>query len=625
MENPSASEHGSSHPYLRETAKHFPTDPGVYLMRNADNEILYIGKAKNLRNRVRSYFIKDRDTKTSVLMSKVTSVENLVCRNEYEALLLENNLIKEWKPRYNINLKDGKSYPVIRITNEEYPRVFRTRNIVQDGSKYFGPYASVHQLDRYLELIERLFPVRKCRGPIRKRDHPCLYYHIGRCAAVCAGKTDRKKYLRRIRGIERLLNGEVDNLIADQERMMKTAVAELKFEHAATFRDTIAAIRNVNKEQQVVDFELDNRDYLGFFIRNEILSLTLFHMRSGNLVGSENYQSEVVGEESEYLSQFLIQYYGPPRAVPEKLIIGSAKSVVEAIAPSLETFFSSELDRSVSITVPASTRDASVVRMAAENARQDYQKSVHDHGNTAALEELQSILGLPALPRRIEGFDIAQVSGKHPVASMVSFADGRPDKARYRKFHVKTLGGRIDDFAAVREVVARRYTRLVNENKPLPDLILIDGGKGQLSSALSVLRALEITTPVLGLAKRDEEIFLPGRSDPIRLPEGSEPLRILQFVRDEAHRFATMFRADLQTKDFALNTLQSIPGIGRTRSRKLLERFGSLAALAEADTTIIAAETHISLQKADDVKTAVESARVAQEAVAAKRLRPRRR
>ncbi|MCK4514662.1 MAG: excinuclease ABC subunit C, partial [Spirochaetaceae bacterium] len=248
MENPSASEHGSARPHPREAVKHFPTDPGVYLMRNGDNEILYVGKAKNLRNRVRSYFNRDQDAKTSILMSKVASVEHLVCRNEYEALLLENNLIKEWKPRYNINLKDGKSYPVIRITNEKYPRVFRTRNIVQDGSKYFGPYASVYQLDRYLELIERLFPLRKCRGPIKKRDHPCLYYHIGRCAAVCAGKTDQKEYSRRVRGIEKLLNGDVDNLIANQERKMKAAVAELKFEQAASIRDTIAAIRNVNEE-----------------------------------------------------------------------------------------------------------------------------------------------------------------------------------------------------------------------------------------------------------------------------------------------------------------------------------------------------------------------------------------
>ncbi len=625
MDNPSASKHGSTRPHPREAVKHFPTDPGVYLMRNADNEILYVGKAKNLRSRVRSYFNRDQDAKTSILMSKVASVEHVVCRNEYEALLLENNLIKEWKPRYNINLKDGKSYPVIRITNEKYPRVFRTRNIVQDGSKYFGPYASVYQLDRYLELIERLFPLRKCRGPIRKRAHPCLYYHIGRCAAVCAGKTDQKEYARRVRGIEKLLSGDVDNLIAQQERKMKTAVAGLNFEQAASIRDTIAAIRNVNEEQRVVDFESDNRDYLGFFIRNEALSLTLFHMRSGRLVGSENYHSEVIAGEEEFLPQFLIQYYSQARAVPEKLIIGSGENVVEAIAPSLEIFFSSELDRSVSVTAPASDRDASVVRLAAENARQDYQKRVRDHGNTAALEELQSILGLPALPRRIEGFDIAQVSGKHPVASRVSFADGRPDKARYRKFHVKTLGGKIDDFAAVREVVARRYTRLVNEKKPLPDLILIDGGKGQLSSAVAVLRALDVEIPVLGLAKREEEIFLPDKSDPIRLPEGSEPLRILQFVRDEAHRFATTFRADLQTKDFALETLQSVPGIGRTRSRKLLERFGSLAALADADTAIIAAETHISLQKASDVKASVESARVAQEAAAAKRLKPRRR
>lgn len=613
MEKPSASE-------PRDAVRDFPTDPGVYIMRDAAGEILYVGKAKNLRNRVRSYFNKDRDPKTTVLMARVESIDHLVCRNEYEALLLENNLIKENKPRYNINLKDGKSYPVIRITNEKYPRVFRTRNIVRDGSSYFGPYANVHQLDRYLELVERLFPLRKCRGAIKKRDHPCLYYHIGRCAAVCAGKTDHREYMKRIAGIRKLLSGEVDDLIADQEKRMQAAVNELRFEKAAEIRDTIAAIRDVNEEQEVVGFESDSRDYLGYVTRSESVSLTIFHMKNGKLIGSENYHSDVMDDEVEFLPQFLIQFYESSHAPPDHLVVGSTRRVVDTIAPALETFFRSELKREVAVSAPETNRDGSIVRLAAENARSDYQKRVRDHGNSEVLEELQQILGLPGPPRRIEGFDIAQVSGKHPVASMVSFSDGRPDKAKYRRFHVKTLDGKIDDFAAVREVIARRYTRLVNEGKSLPDLILIDGGKGQLSSALSVLQALGVETPVLGLAKREEEIFLPDREEAIRLPEGSEPLRVLQFVRDEAHRFATTFRAELQTKDFTLETLQSIPGIGETRSRRLLERFGSLAALAEADSEVIAAESRISLEKAKDVKDAVETARIAQEAAAASRL-----
>ena len=623
MENPSASRKGSV-PAPREAVKHFPNEPGVYLMRDAQGQVLYVGKAKNLRNRVRSYFNRDRDAKTSVLMKKVAGIEHVVCRNEYEALLLENNLIKEWLPRYNINLKDGKSYPVIRITNETYPRVFRTRNIVRDGSTYFGPFANVYQLDRYLELIEKLFPLRKCRGPIRKRAHPCLYYHIGRCAAVCAGKTDKAEYARRIRGIKRLLSGDVDSLVADLQKQMERAVADLRFERAADLRDTIAAVRSTVEVQQVVDFDPDVRDYVGFHQRENMVSLTVFHMRGGKLLGSENYHSEVIGPEDEFLPQFLIQYYSQTKATPEKLIVGVSEATVQEMAGPLQTFFASELNGTVTVLAPEAGRDASVIRLAEENARRDFEKRVRDTGNTAALEELQELLSLPTMPRRIEGFDIAQVSGKHPVASMVSFSDGRPDKARYRRFHVKTLGGRIDDFAAVREVVARRYTRLVNEGKPLPDLILIDGGKGQLSSALSVLEALDVTVPVLGLAKREEEIFLPGEAQAIRLPEGSEPLRILQHVRDEAHRFATTFRADLQTRDFTLETLQSVPGIGETRSRRLMERFGSLAALADADPAVIAAETRLSLEKAGEVKEAVQSAREAQEALGSRRLTPAR-
>src|SRR6056297_1122749 len=249
----------SAHMSPRESVSHFPTEPGVYLMRDVEDTILYVGKAKSLKSRVRSYFSKDKDVKTTVLMKKVDRIEYIVCRSEYEALLLENNLIKENRPRYNINLKDGKTYPVIRITNEEYPRVFRTRRIVQDGSTYFGPYANVYQIDRYLELIERLFPLRKCRGPIRKRDHPCLYYHIGRCAAVCAGKTSHAEYMKRIEGIKKLLSGESAALIDDLEREMEAAVAYLKFEKAADLRDTIAAIRGTEEEQQVVDFDPDVR------------------------------------------------------------------------------------------------------------------------------------------------------------------------------------------------------------------------------------------------------------------------------------------------------------------------------------------------------------------------------
>ena len=573
------------------------------MMKNAKGTVLYVGKAKALRNRVRSYFSRDKDPKTTMLMKKVDSIDYIVCRNEYEALLLENNLIKEHKPHYNINLKDGKSYPAIRITNERFPRVFRTRRIVDDGSRYFGPYPSVYELDRYLELIEKLFPLRKCRGPIKKRDHPCLYYHIGRCAAVCAGKTDQSEYNRRIEGITKLLSGDIKGLVSDLEAQMASEVATLRFERAADIRDTIAAIQTTNEKQNVVDFSPDVRDVLGYYQKNSLVSFAMFHVRSGKLLGTEVFHSEVIGTEEEFLSQFLIQYYSEVRNPPDRLIVGSERTTVLSIAGDLETFFAKEMQNKVEVKAPWSKRDQSIVHLAEENARRDFEKRIRERGHIPDLEELQKLLALPKVPLRIEGFDIAQVSGKHPVASMVSFQNGRPDKSRYRRYHMKSLRGKIDDFAAIREVVARRYTRIVNEDKQLPDLILVDGGKGQVSSAMQVLTALELNIPVLGLAKREEEIFLPDRDDPIRLPEGSAPLRVLQLVRDEAHRFATTFRAQLQTKDLETESLESVPGIGPARSRRLLERFGSVEKIAAASSELVAAEAKIPLETAAAVST----------------------
>ena len=586
--------------------RHFPTEPGVYLMRAEDDAVLYVGKAKVLRNRVRSYFSRDKDAKTRVLMNKVDHIEYVVCRNEYEALLLENNLIKEYKPRYNINLKDGKTYPVIRITNEEYPRVFRTRRIVEDGSHYFGPFPSVHRLDRYLELIEKLFPLRKCRKPVKKREHPCLYYHIGRCAAVCAGKTGHDEYMRRIEGIRMLLSGQTDELINDLEQQMQQAGEQLLFEKAADIRDTITAIRATHEEQQVVDFDPDVRDYLGYHERDGLVSIALFHMRAGKMLGSESYNVEVYGDPEDFIPEFLLQYYRAARNVPDRLIIGTSADVISSFADGFADLLKEELAKETTVLFPESPRDQSIIQLAEENARRDFDKRQREQGTVPGLEELQSVLRLPRLPLRIEGFDIAHVDGKHPVASMVSFKNGRPDKQAYRKFHVKTLNGRIDDFASMREVVARRYTRLLNEELALPDLILIDGGKGQVSAVVEILRAIEADVPVVGLAKREEELFLPSESEAIRLPEGSDPLRILQAVRDEAHRFATTFRAGLQSGDLSLSTLEAIPGVGPTRSQRIMEKFQSLARLAETEADLIAAEARIPLEVAEAVRDSAQ-------------------
>lgn len=559
-------------------------------MKDAADTIIYVGKARNLRNRVKSYFSGVKDAKTTVLVGHVAAIDHIVCRNEYEALLLENSLIKKHQPRYNINLKDGKTYPVIRVTNERYPRVFRTRRVVNDGSTYYGPYTKVWSIDAYLELIERLFPLRKCRGPVRKRPHPCLYYHLGRCTAVCAGKTGRESYMANLDRIKRLLSGEREELTAELTTQMHEAGQALDFERAAQLRDTIAAIENLAYEQQVIDHDPDVRDYVGFARRDQMASFVVFQMRGGKLLGSDMFRTEVFESEEEDLIQFLLQYYSEVRKPPKRLFVPLALDTDQ-----LSSFFADELEAEVAVETPDDEgRAASILNMASENARQDLERRIRDSGNLPALEELQKVLALDSTPYRIEGFDIAHIAGKHTVASLVSFHNGIPDPPRYRSFNIRSLDGGIDDFEAMREVIARRYTRVKNEKQPRPDLILIDGGRGQVSAAKEILESIDFgNIPVVGLAKRNEELFLPGRIDPIVLPEGSPPLKILQYVRDEAHRFATSKRSGKQTKELAMTVLEGVPGLGPKRLRSLLEAFGSPDEIAKRSPGEIAAGAHI--------------------------------
>lgn len=569
---------------LHHTVKDFPAEPGVYLMKDKDGTIIYVGKAKSLRNRVRSYFTGEKDIKTSILMRRVRSIDYVVTGTEYEALLLENNLIKESTPRYNINLKDGKTYPVIRITNEDFPRVFRTRRIIQDGSDYFGPYPDVGTIDRYLELIDRLFPLRKCRGPLKKRDRPCLYHHIGRCAAPCAGKTDKEEYGQRVDAVRRLLRGETESLVGELRSKMNAAVAELRFEEAARHRDAIAAIEGAESQQEVVDFDPDTRDYVGSAREEDSVSFVVFQMRGGKLTGTDMFRESTLGTEDEDLEQFLLQYYRRIRRPPNRVVVPTMPGGDEFRA-ALRQIVGEE----VALGLPESDHDQAIINMVRENAKQDLYKRLRERGNLPALEELQRVLELPKVPRRIEGFDIAQLSGRHPVASMVSFLNGIPDKTNYRRYHLRSLKGAIDDFESMREAIARRYQRRVNEGEPLPDLILVDGGKGQVGAAVGILKALDLADiPVVGLAKREEEIFVPGRSEPIILPVGSPPLKVLQFVRDEAHRFATSLSKRMRTKDLTFTVLEGAPGIGPKRSAGLMAHFGSLDAIRQADPEEIA-------------------------------------
>jgi excinuclease ABC subunit C len=563
---------------LKESVRIFPHSPGVYLMRNEKDTILYIGKAKDLRKRVLSYFTSGRDLKTQVLVKKIHRIEFIVTGNNYEALILENNLIKKWSPRYNINLKDGKSYPVIRITNEDFPRIFKTRRIIQDGSEYFGPFADVGKLDQFLELIEKLFPLRKCRGPLRKRYSPCLYYHIGRCNAPCAGKIDKEEYQKLVAKVRKMLSGDTGEIENQLKKEMRTASEKMQFERAAEVRDTLLALESVHTNQQVEDFNLEKRDYAACAMREHICTISVFQMREGKLIGRELFRAETFGNETDVLADFALQYYRETEDVPDYLYVSH-----DADTELLQGYFDKELAANMQAVKPEDGKHYRILKMALENAVMDVDKRVKNRENLTGLEALKDDLGLKILPRRIEGFDIAQLSGKYPVASLISFYNGVPDKKNYRRFHIKTLEGRIDDYEAIREAVARRYTRIVNEGLEEPDLILIDGGKGQVNAAREILDSLGMhSVPVFGLAKEFEEIHFADKDKPLRLPAGSEGLKILQGVRDETHRFATTFNKQLRAKDTGFSLLESIAGIGEVRSRKLMQSFGSLEAIASA-------------------------------------------
>ena len=560
-------------------------------MKDATGKIIYVGKAKDLRNRVTSYFLSGRDVKTSYLVSKIVSIEYIITGNEYEALVLENNLIKQHNPHYNISLKDGKSYPLIRITNEPFPKVFKTRRVIQDGSEYFGPYPDGAKLIQYLDLIDRLFPLRKCGMPLRKRYSPCLYYHIGRCCGPCAGLVTQEEYKKHIDKIRTFLQGKNDELVKQVREEMLQASREQKFEAAIEKRDLLVALESVSKVQQVQDFSSESRDYAACEMRMHLATVSIMQMRDGKIMGKALYRAETFGDETETLLNFLIQYYADGSALPQQLYI-SHDIDIELV----RTFFSNDLKVDIEVGIPKEGKHYRILRMAAENASRDVEKRLKSKENPEALEELQEVLELDNLPKRIEGFDIAQLSGKFTVASLITFVDGNPDRTNYRRFNIKSLEGRIDDFAAIREAVTRRYSRQISEKKTLPDLVMIDGGKGQADAAREALSLLGLDElPVVGLAGEYEDIHFPDSRPPLRLPETSAALKVLQAVRDETHRFATTLNQQQRSKEATFSLLESIPGVGPSRSKRLMQNFGTLEALLSATPEEIAKQAGVPL------------------------------
>jgi excinuclease ABC subunit C len=591
---------------LKAVARSAPASSGVYVMRDGDGKIIYIGKAKTLRDRLSSYFTGQKDVKTRILVSRIEQIEYIVTRDEYEALLLENTLIKQHSPRYNINLKDGKTYPSIRITGEEFPRIFRTRRVVQDGSTYFGPFPGAQAIDAYLKLVERLFPLRRCRK-MRKRDSPCMYYHIGRCSAPCAGKISREDYAAIVEKAKKLLGGDVEGLVAELEGRMAEAAGAMRFEAAAELRDSIKAITSFKPENEVYDFDPADRDYIAWASDGPLVSFVAIQMRAGRMSGRDVFRSRSLSDEAETLHDFLLSYYGPDRRPPPSVYImpGTDSRPLDAALP--ETWFERELGVKASFPPADEKRHTAALALAAQNASEDIARRLREGGDPEAVDALKAELSLARSPLRIEGFDIAHLSGLYPVASLVSFQNGVPDKKNYRHFRLKSLDGKIDDFESMREAVSRRYSRLLNEGGELPDLVMVDGGIGQANAARGVLELLDFDVAVVGLAKRDEELWLPGASAPIVLPRHSPALRLLQRVRDETHRFATGLNQRLRAKALRLERLESVAGVGPARARNIIKAFGSVQALRSAAVEAVAEKAGIPYDVAARVKEALDA------------------
>ncbi|MDD7415891.1 MAG: excinuclease ABC subunit UvrC [Treponemataceae bacterium] len=583
---------------LHETALNAPKLPGVYLWRDENQTVIYVGKAKVLKNRLSSYFSGKKDIKTRTLISRAVSIEYITTDNEYEALILENNLIKKYSPRYNIDLKDDKSYPMLRITNEDFPRIFSTRRLIEDGSLYFGPYPNAGSLATFIEDLHKNYKLRHCKK-FRTRNSPCMYYHIGRCDAPCCKKIDKQSYNEIIDEIKSFLEGNPEETVEKLRAQMKEEAKKLNFEKAARLRDGIDAILSLHSKNTVMDFNTDSRDYIAFASEGTMVSFSVLKMRDGKLVMRDLHRTKSLNEDKDLMMEFLMAYYANSDSLPQKIFIP-----VDIDKKLFLKYISTNFKITPEVTViavgntsrkpeaaggdTADTTDVknrpdalhiSAMNMAKQNAIEDIVRRERERTDVPALTELKNLLGLDHLPARIEGFDIAHIGGKMPVASLISFYNGNPDKKNYRYFRLKTTEGIIDDFASMREASSRRYTRLLNDNKPLPDLILIDGGIGQVNAVQGVLESLDLDIPIIGLAKRDEEIYLPHNSTPITLPKRSDALRLLQRVRDETHRFATSRNQNLRTKSNTVGDFPKLPHIGAKRAALLMANYGSIEGL----------------------------------------------
>jgi excinuclease ABC subunit C len=625
---------------LRAVLRRLPTGPGVYLMKNAAGRVLYVGKADSLRGRVRSYFAArgPEDARIAHMVTEVANVEYIVTDTVSEAYLLESNLIKEHRPRFNIRLRDDKSYPFVKITlGEDFPRIVRTRRLVRDGSRYFGPYASASSVDETLKLLRKIFPFRTCNLDIpegkRVLERPCLLYYINRCQGPCIQAIEKQPYRQTIGQIVDFLEGKQEPIAAQLRREMNANSEALRYEQAAVSRDKLRAVERTMEQQKMAAFSRAEHDVIGMAREEDEACIQVMQVRNGKLIGREHFIVEGARDvtDAEVLGSFLQQYYASTDAVPRALLT----PLMPTDADELATYLADRRGVRVSITVPERGEKRRLVALASENAvealaRERAEWLADTARRDEALAELAEALGLSRAPERIECYDMSNIQGTSAVGSMVVFIDGRPEPKEYRRFRIRS-GDTPDDFRMMAEVLRRRFSRVAklrtetgalslddvgadevpedDADRPreagwaVPDLVIVDGGKGQLSAAVGVMDQLAITdVPLAGLAKRFEELYVPGRSAPIVLPRRSQALYLVQRIRDEAHRFAITYHRDVRGKRALRSELDEIAGIGPGRKKALLKRFGSVRRIKEASVEEVAATPGISQDLAERLK-----------------------
>ena len=570
--------------YILEKVSHLPTTPGVYLWRDKYQRIIYVGKAINLRNRVRSYVQQDvnRSVKVTAMMRRAWDVETIQTKTEMEALILEATLIKEHHPKYNIMLRDDKTYPYVKITvQEDFPRLFMTRRLERDGAKYFGPFTDVTAVHHVLRILRSYYPLRTCKS--MKVERPCLQYHMHYCEGPCMKYVTVEAYRKYIDDIVALFEGKQVKVIQEITSKMEQASEDLEFELAAKYRDDLLSIQKVQEKQRMVT-QRGDMDVLGMAIDGPMACIQLFFIRSGRLLGRENYFVQHEGDSPELvMTEFIKQYYGGSTFIPKELLLPMDSVDRELFSE----WFTSMKGQQVDVSVPQRGYKKDLIKMAEENAqnflaerRRQWQYTIDKAGG--AVKKLAEVLDLPRLPERMECYDISHMQGAETVASMVVFEGGKPAKREYRRFKLKTVQGKPDDFASMAEIMERRYGN--EKDWPMPDLIIIDGGKGQLNAALPVIRAMGVTdVPVISLAKRIEEVFVEGESESIILEHHTPELQLLQQIRDEAHRFAITYHRRLRGKRNLESVLDHIEGIGPKRRKALYKHFGNLDAMRVAE------------------------------------------